>query len=162
MWYGSLYSLWLCSSISKDTQVCLFVTGTSKYNWKYDQHSWTGWESLHKRRKDSKLISLFKSLKGRASIQCDDLHPQICAIGISIKWHFKCHMLELTFTTRTLGIGMHALHLWYPLLKFLRTLSLDSHHLWDLQTSLRNRWPWWMNVSWCATSKIFWLWSWCQ
>ena len=34
-----------------------------------------GWESLHRRRKDSKLILLFKGLKGRASISCDDLQP---------------------------------------------------------------------------------------
>ena len=33
------------------------------------------WESLHKRRKGSKLILLFKGLKGRASIPCDDLKP---------------------------------------------------------------------------------------
>ena len=32
-----------------------------------------GWESLHKRRKGSKLILLFKGLNGRASIPCDDL-----------------------------------------------------------------------------------------
>ena len=35
----------------------------------------SGWESLHKRRKGSKLILLFKGLKGRASIPCDDLQP---------------------------------------------------------------------------------------
>ena len=38
-----------------------------------------GWESLHKRRKDGKLILLFKGLKSRASIQnvpCDDLQPE--------------------------------------------------------------------------------------
>ena len=34
-----------------------------------------GWESLHKRRKGSKLILLFRPLKGRASIPCDDLQP---------------------------------------------------------------------------------------
>ena len=34
-----------------------------------------GWESLHKRCKGSKLILLFKGLKGRASIPCDDLQP---------------------------------------------------------------------------------------
>ena len=32
-----------------------------------------GWESLHKGHKSSKLILLFKGLKGRASIICDDL-----------------------------------------------------------------------------------------
>ena len=34
-----------------------------------------GWESLHKRRKGSQHILLFKDLKGRASIPCDDLQP---------------------------------------------------------------------------------------
>ena len=34
-----------------------------------------GWGSLHKRRKGSKLILLFKGLKGRACIPCDDLQP---------------------------------------------------------------------------------------
>ena len=34
-----------------------------------------GWESLHKRRKGSKLIMLFKRLKGRASKTCDELQP---------------------------------------------------------------------------------------
>ena len=54
-----------------------FVTGN--YNFKtgsmtsiFEQ---LGWESLHKRRKGSKLILLFKGLKGRASVPCDDLQP---------------------------------------------------------------------------------------
>ena len=34
-----------------------------------------GWESLHKRRKGSKLILLFKGLKGSASIPCNGLQP---------------------------------------------------------------------------------------
>ena len=34
-----------------------------------------GWESLHKKRKGSKLILLFKGLKGKASIPCDGLQP---------------------------------------------------------------------------------------
>ena len=91
-------------------------------------------------------------------------NPQIGAVGISIQWHFKCHLLELTFISTVsfqtpLGIGMHSLQLYSPLLKVLRTLSLDSHHLWDLETSPCNRWPWWMNVYWCITSKIFWFWE---
>ena len=52
-----------------------FVTG----NYNFEIGSMTsileqlGWQSLHKRRKGSKLILLFKGLKGRASIPCDDL-----------------------------------------------------------------------------------------
>ena len=34
-----------------------------------------GWESLHKKRKGSKLILLFKGLKDRAGIYCDDHQP---------------------------------------------------------------------------------------
>ena len=56
-----------------------FVTG----NYNFETGSMTsileqlGWESLHKRHKGtcSKLILLFKDLKGRASIPCDDLQP---------------------------------------------------------------------------------------
>ena len=54
-----------------------FVTG----NYSFETGSMTsildqlGWESLHKRRKGSKLILLYKHLKGRASIPCDDLQP---------------------------------------------------------------------------------------
>ena len=54
-----------------------FVTG----NYNFETGSMTsileqlGWESLHKRRKGSSLILLFKGLKGRASIPCDDLQP---------------------------------------------------------------------------------------
>ena len=76
-----------------------FVTG----NYNFESGSMTSileqlvWESLHKRRKDSKLILQFKGLKGRASIPCNDFNPQIGAVGIGIQWHFKCHMLELTF-----------------------------------------------------------------
>ena len=56
-----------------------FVTG----NYKFKTLSMAsileqlGWESLHKRRKGSKLVLLFKGLKGRTSIHvpCADLQP---------------------------------------------------------------------------------------
>ena len=54
---------------------------------------------------------------------------------------------------------MHFNQLNHPNLLY-PNISLDSHHLWDLETSLCNRWPWWMNVCWCVTSKIFWFWFW--
>ena len=53
------------------------VTG----NYTYETGSMTGileqlkWESLRKRRKDSRLIMLYKGLKGAASIPTDDLVP---------------------------------------------------------------------------------------
>ena len=52
-----------------------FVTG----NYKYETGSMTGilgqlkWEFLKKRRKDNRLILLYKGLKGKASIPTDDL-----------------------------------------------------------------------------------------
>ena len=55
-----------------------FVTG----NYSYETGSMTGilgqlkWESLKKRRKDNKLILLYKGLKGKASVPTDDLIPK--------------------------------------------------------------------------------------
>ena len=50
---------------------------TTVLNWEYDWN--TGklkWESLKKRRRDSRLTLLYKGLKGAASIPTDDLiHP---------------------------------------------------------------------------------------
>ena len=52
-------------------------------NYCFETGSMTGileklkWESLKKRRRDSRLILLYKSLKGAASIPTDDLIPQI-------------------------------------------------------------------------------------
>ena len=55
-----------------------FVTG----NYSYETGSMTGilgqlkWESLKKRRKDNRLILLYKGLKGKASVPTDDLIPK--------------------------------------------------------------------------------------
>ena len=54
-----------------------FVTG----NYNYETGSMTGilgqlkWESLKKRRKDNRLVLLYKGLKGKASVPTDDLIP---------------------------------------------------------------------------------------
>ena len=54
------------------------VTG----NYNYESGSMTGilgqlkWESLKKRRKDNRLILLYKGLKGKASVPTDDLIPK--------------------------------------------------------------------------------------
>ena len=54
------------------------VTG----NYKYETGSMTGilgqlkWESLKKRRKDNRLILLYKGVKSKASIPTDDLIPK--------------------------------------------------------------------------------------
>ena len=50
-------------------------------NYVYETGSMTGilgqlkWESLKKRRKDNRLILLYKGLKGKARIPADDLLP---------------------------------------------------------------------------------------
>ena len=55
-----------------------FVTG----NYTYDSRSMTcileqiKWESLRKRRNDSRLLMLYKGLKGADSIPTNDLIPQ--------------------------------------------------------------------------------------
>ena len=55
-----------------------FVTG----NYNYETGSMTDilgqlkWESLKKRRKDNRLILLYKGLKGKASVPTDDLIPK--------------------------------------------------------------------------------------
>ena len=70
-----------------------FVTG----NYIYETGSMTGvleqlkWESLKKRRKDSRLIMLYKGLKGAASIPTNDLVPPSGIPGIITPWHFKAH-----------------------------------------------------------------------
>ena len=62
----------------KNWNVARFVTG----NYVFETGSMTGifgqlkWESLKKRRKDSRLILLYKGLKGKARIPTDDLIPK--------------------------------------------------------------------------------------
>ena len=66
------------SSVWDQNRAARFVTG----NYVFETGSMTGilgqlkWESLEKRRKDSRLIFLYKGLKGRARIPTDDLIPK--------------------------------------------------------------------------------------
>ena len=63
---------------SMQKRAARFVTG----NYNYETGSMTGilgqlkWESLKKRRKDNRLILLYKGLKGKASVPTDDLIPK--------------------------------------------------------------------------------------
>ena len=73
----------------------------------YETGSMTGilgqlkWESLKKRRKDNRLILLYKGLKGTARIPTDDLipylslvkFPRLGAVEISTPWLFKYTLL---------------------------------------------------------------------
>ena len=63
-------------------------------------------------------------------------NPQTGAVGISIQWHFKCHMLELSFTS-TISSQTPFNKDWNELPASIissaessdMALSLDSHHL---------------------------------
>ena len=64
-------------------------------NYAYETGSMTGilgqlkWESLKKRRKDNRLIVLYKGLKGKARIPTDALFPRLGVAGISTPWPFR-------------------------------------------------------------------------
>ena len=90
-----------------------FVTG----NYNYETESMTGilgqlkWESLKKRRKDNRLILLYKGLKGKASVPTDDLISKLGVVEISTLWHFRLPLLIQMFikvasSPRLSGIGM--------------------------------------------------------
>ena len=104
-------------------------------NYIYETGSMTGileqlkWESLIKRRRDSRIIMLYKGLKGAASIPTNDLVPQLGMSESITLWHFKCHLLILTFiravsSPRPLEIGIHLQILSFLLLKVQKTLLL--------------------------------------
>ena len=90
-----------------------FVTG----NYNYETGSMTGilgqlkWESLKKRRKDNRLILLYKGLKGKAVYQQMILSPKLGFVEISTLWHFRLPLLVQMFikvasSPRLSGIGM--------------------------------------------------------
>ena len=72
-------------------RAAMFVTG----NYNFETGRMTGileqlkWESLKKRRRDSRLILLHKGLKGKASIPTADLIPLVrsCRNDHSIAYH---------------------------------------------------------------------------
>ena len=91
-----------------------FVTG----NYNCETGSMTGilgqlkWESLKKRRKDNRLILLFKKvLKVKPVYQQMTLSPKLGAVGISTLWHFRLPLpiqmfIKVTSSPRLSGIGM--------------------------------------------------------
>ena len=116
--YGS--SVWDPSGVvlqekleSVQKRAARFVTG----NYNYETGSMTGilgqlkWESLKKRRKDNRLILLYKGLKGKASVPTDDLIPKLGVVGISTLWHFRLPLpiqmfIKVASSPRLSGIGM--------------------------------------------------------
>ena len=73
-----------------------FVTG----NYNYETGSMTGilgqlkWESLKKRRKDNRLILLYKGLKGKPNVT---LSPKLGVVEISTLWPFRLRLLIQMF-----------------------------------------------------------------
>ena len=47
------------------------------------------WESPKKRKKDSRIILLYKGLKGKARIPSNDLVPKIGTVEINTHCHFR-------------------------------------------------------------------------
>ena len=94
-------------------------------SWKLQLWNWKYWlaflnslgGSLFTR--DAKVVNSYcysKVWKVHRVYLVTTFNPQIGVVGISIQWHFKCHMLELTFISTVcfqtpLGIGMHSLQL---------------------------------------------------
>ena len=92
-----------------------FVTG----NYNYETESMTGilgqlkWESLKKRRKDNRLILLYKGLKGKTSVPTDDLIPKTRRCRNQPLWHFRLPLLIQVFikvasSPRLSETGMHS------------------------------------------------------
>ena len=91
------YTLGLKDELEKvQNRAARFVTG----NYTREEGSMTGileqlkWESLKKRRKDNRLVLLYKDLKGKARI------PSVSEVTLSprlhvadIPWHFKYPLL---------------------------------------------------------------------
>ena len=120
-----------------------FVTG----NYKYETGSMTGilgqlkWEALKKRRKDNRLIPLYKGLKGKASILTEDLihktrrgrnqHSKAFQTPIFLIQMF----INVASSPRLSGIGMSSQIFWSHPLKLQRIVLLNSFHCWELGTN---------------------------
>ena len=125
-----------------------FVTG----NYNYESGSMTGilgqlkWESLKKRRKNNRLILLYKGLKGKASVPTDDLIPKLGVVEISTLYHFRLPLLIQMFikvasSPRLSGTGIPAPILRSHLLRMQRIVLLSSLLWWELETYSLNTDP---------------------
>ena len=90
-----------------------FVTG----NYNYETGSMTGilgqlkWESLKKRRKDNRLILIYKGLKVKPVYQQMTLSPKLGVVRIRTLWHFRLPLpiqmfIKVVSSPRLSGIGM--------------------------------------------------------
>ena len=86
-------------------------------NYTYEKGSMTDilnklkWESLQKRRKDNRIISLYNGLKGRAKIPTVDIIPKLnrrCRNQHSLAFQIPSSSTN-AFSPRQLEIGMNSL-----------------------------------------------------
>ena len=125
------------------------------------------WESLKKRRKDNRLILLYKGLKGKAVYQQMTLSPKLGVVGISTLWHFRLPLpiqmfIKVASSPRLSGIGMPSPILWSHPLKMQRIVLLSSLLWWELGTNSLITGPGeWLSFR-RFTSKLSWSWSWRQ
>ena len=86
-------------------------------NYNYETGSMTGilgqlkWESLKKRRKDNRLILLYKVLKVKPVYQQMTLFPKLSVVEISTLGHFRLPLqiqafIKVASSPRLSGIGM--------------------------------------------------------
>ena len=148
-----------------------FVTS----NYCFETGSTTGileklkWESLKKRRRDSRPILWYKGLKSAASIPTADLIPPIRHSRNHHSLNFQITLQELTFTRAHFSLKQSEIRMPFqiwslPLLKEHRMVWLGLPLRWELGTNFPNHGSWWMNVIRRVASKKSWFWShkWCE
>ena len=122
------------------------------------------WESLKKRRKDNRLILLYKGLKGKASVPTDDLIPKTRCCRNQYSMAFQTPIANTMFikvasSPRLSGIKMPSPILWSHLLQMQRIVLLSSFLLWELGTNSLITGPGeWLSFL-RFTSKLSWSWS---
>ena len=140
-------------------------------NYNYETGCMTGilgqlkWESLKKRRKDNRLILLYKGLKGKASVPTDDLIPKTrrCRNQHSMAFQAPIANTDVykgSFFPQTIR-DWNALpdSLSHPL-KMQRIVLLSSLLGWELGTNSLITGPGeWLSFR-GFTSKLSWSWSW--
>ena len=163
----------MCSSSGRIRSVQKRAVRFVTDNYSYETGSMTGilgqlkWESLKKRRKDNRLILLYKGLKVKPVYQQTTLSPKLGVLEISTLWLFRLPLLIQIFikaasSPRLSGIGMHSPILWSHLLKMHKIVLLSSLFWWELGTNSPITGPGeWLSFR-HFTSKLSWSWSWCR
>ena len=143
-----------------------FVTA----NYSYETGSMTGilgqlkWESLKKRKKDNRLILLYKGSKVKPVYQQMTLSQKLGVLEISTLWHFRLPLLIQMFikvasSPRLSGMGMPSPILWSHLLKMQRIVLLSSLLWWELGTNSLITGPGEWLLFRRFTNKLSWSWA---